>query len=641
MAKPLMVRPLYRFGILRVCEVPNIFRFCRTLVIAAVILEWGTRVNAASLLRYPTASKTTIAFVAQGRLWVTSLHGGPAHRLVDDEGVVTTPLFSPDGYWIAYTSRHAGLRDVFVVRASGGEPRRLTHEATGFADGAMVVAWTPDSNNVVFLSHRGSPVTKLLRAFSVAINGGPAAQLPLDRAGMLAFSPGGSTIAYNRVFRNLELRKRYIGGQAQDIYTYNFDRRTLSRITDWKGTDTSPMWFGKKLYFLSDRGTNFRENIWSFDFNRRLFRQITHFLDYDIDWPSLGGSTITFQQGGHLFAIDLPSERLREVKVDLLGVDQDTRARPMMVSNDIRVTDPMGGVDYAISPDGKSLLVSARGDIFCLHQNLQPQNLTNSPGVDEDHPSWSPDGQSIIYETDISGEQQLALRAAQGGAERLLTHFTSGYFYTPVWSPLGDSVVVADANHSLWWVRLDGSSPQSVAFDPFAEIRDAVFSPDGRWLAYSTQRSTKLRAIHLHELSTGVDTVVSSPMEDDRAPAFSSDGRLLVFVSKRNEQPFVSDRGDENLISTLNSDGLYAITLDARAPAAQVNGLLQTPTFDTPIRVDIQNLMSRAVAATRSPRSSAAIVHSRPNPRDVPVMNHVLFAMDASLSGRARLPGST
>jgi tricorn protease len=499
------------------------------------------------------------------------------------------------------------LRDVFVIPASGGESRRLSFEGSSYEEGAMVVAWTPDSRRVVFLSHRDTPVEKLVRAYSVSIDGGPAELLPLNRAGLMSYAPDGHAIVYNQIFRNFELRKRYIGGQQQDLYTYEFQTRRLTRLTDWKGMDTSPMWYGHTVYFVSDRGAGFRANVWAYDLHTRACHQLTHFADYDVDWPSMGGSTITFQQGGHLFAIDLPSEHLHELKVDVPDDGERTGTRSVLVGRSVRVKDAMGGVDYALSPLGDALLVSARGDLFRVQPHAAGEDLTHTAGVDEDHPAWSSDGQTIAYETDSSGSQQLAVRPAAGGHERLITHFPTGYLYTPVWSPMGDSLAVADANHSLWWVPLNGAGPHRIMSDPFAEIRDAAFSPDGRWLAYSTQRANQLRAIHLHDLATGRDTVVSSGMESDRSPVFTPDGRLFVFISQRNEQPFVSDRDDEALVSTLNSDGLYAVSLDRRSPSPLLSVPGDATAPGSSIRIDLDGFMARAVALPVTPAAITAL----------------------------------
>ncbi len=568
----------------------------KNVIAACIAIASVSMGHATPLIRYPTANKSEIAFVADNELWTVSLHGGEVHRLTKDVGVVSTPLFSPDGRWIAYTCRRGGLHDIFVISAEGGQPKRLTYEASPFSDGDMVVAWTPDSQRVVFLSHRATPVYGLVRAFSVSLFGGMPEQLPLDRAGRMSFSPGGHEVAYNRIFRNLELRKRYIGGEQQDIYTYNFDTHTLKRLTDWKGTDTSPMWFGQKIYFVSDRDGSFRQNIWCLNLNTGAIHQVTHFADYDVDWPSLSVETITFQQGGRLWAIDLPTEVLREVKVAMPDEEKRLTAYSVAAGTFARVTDVTGHTDYALSPHGDSVLLSVRGDLFRLSNASASQDLTNTPGADEDHPSWSPDGRLIAYESDSTGSQQLAVRPAWGGAERSLTHFATGYFYTPVWSPLSDGFLVADANHALWWVHLDGGLPQKIGFDPQAEIRDASFSPDGRWVAYSTQSSSQLRAIHLYELATGHDTVVSSPMESDRSPVFTPDGQYLVFISKRNEQPFVSDRDDEILISTINSDGLYAVSLNQEGPPMTHSADGSFPKSEPVTKICLDGFMARAVA---------------------------------------------
>jgi len=565
------------------------------LIYSILILGGGGVAGAAvTLERYPTTSSSQLAFVAHGALWLAPLSGGAARRLTDDTGDVSTPLFSPDGRSIAFTWKRGGRRDVYVVPVAGGEPHRLTYEATRRDDDAVVVSWTPDARRVIFLSYRAAPFAKLTRAFTVPVDGGMVEALPLDRAGPMSFAPDRHTVAYNRDFRNLELRKRYVGGQAQDLYTYDFDSHVLKRLTDWRGTDTFPMWAGDKIYFVSDRGDGFRANIWRYDNATGAVSQITHFADYDVDWPSLGPSAITFQQGGHLWAIDLPSEHLTQIDVAVPDDGARTAPRLALAGATARVVDALGGVDYALSPHGDTLLLSARGDLFTISPGGAGRDLTNTAGVDEDHPSWSPDGQTIAYSTDVDGEQQIAVRSVSGSLPQLLTHSSSGYFYTPQWSPAGDALSVADANHGLWLLGLKGAAPQLIARDPYAEIRDAAFSPDGLWIAYSTQRATGLRAIHLRELATGQDTVVSSPMESDRNPTFTQDGRL-VFISQRNEQPFVSDRDDESLISTLNSDGLYAADLKTAAQSGAGAQMVRSA------HIDLDGLMARAVSLPVTP----------------------------------------
>ncbi len=566
------------------------------------------RAATAPLMRYPNASSTAIAFVARGELWTAPLAGGVASRLTRDPGAVLFPRFSPDGRWIAFTARRAGTFDVYVLPASGGAARRLTFDASPSGSDNRVVTWTPDSRRIVFLSQHLSPSPKIVRAYSVAVEGGLRQALPLDHSGLLSFAPGGSVIAFNRIYRNDALPKRYVGGQAQGIDTYDFRTRRLVRITRWKGTDTAPMWFRRVIYFLSDRGAGFRANIWACDLDAGTVREVTRFTDLDVDEPSLGGHTITFAQGGRLYALDLPSRALREVRVEVPDDGARTAPRAVAVGDTVRTTDATGGVDYALSPDGGDLLLSARGDLFDIPTTGAARDLTGTPGADEDHPAWSPDGRAIAYETDAGGGQQIATRTMPAGAERVLTSFRSGYFYTPSWSADGTMLAVADANHGLWLVPVDGTAPRRIAADPYAEIRDAAFSPDGRWLAYSTMRVNRQRAIHLHELSTGRDVIVSSAMNSDRMPQFSADGRVLFFVSQRNELPLVSDRDEETIIATLNSDGIFAATLDPDDPLPLSGDTSFVP--GAPVAafgVDLHGLMARAVALPVTPAVIASL----------------------------------
>ena len=553
------------------------------------------------MTRFPTTSANEVAFVARDGLWVVPLIGGRARRIVGAPDEVIAPHFSPDGRLVAYTGRLGRARDIYVVASGGGVPRRLTFDGAHGDDFGL--GWMPDGKRIVYLSGQGAPNGGLERAFSVPLAGGAPEAMMLDRAGLMSFSPNGREIIYNRIFRNFELRKRYLGGQHQNLWRYDFASKALARLTDWKGTDTDPMWIGRKVFFVSDRGAAFRKNIWVMDLDTRAVRQITRFSDYDVDWPSLGAGGIAFQQGGRLYHLDPSSEKVSEIKVNVPDDGALTAPREGDASGFVRVTDALGGVDYGLSPDGSVLFVSAHGDLVRVAPRSAPVDLTRTPGVDEDHPSVSPDGRTIAYTTDRDGERQVAVRPAAGGPERLLTHSHAGYFSSAAWSPKGDTLAVADANHGLWLVPLDASSPRLIARDPYAEIRDASFSPDGRWLAYSTQRSTRLRAIHMREIESGRDVVVSSPMESDRLPVFTSDGRYLAFVSQRNEQPFVSDRDDESLISTINSDGLYIAPLSRLDAAAK--GDRAAPAGAT--RIALDGLMARAIALPVTPAVIASL----------------------------------
>ncbi len=230
------------------------------------------------------------------------------------------PRFSPDGRWIAFTGEYQGNPDVYVMPRRGRIAKRITFtsdlvpEAVG-ARGTQQHGGDLDTG----LEERRVPVARMAwntwinRLFTVPATGGMAQLMPLDRGGFLSYSPDGKQIAFNRIFRNFRTWKRYDGGLAQDIDVYDFDSRKLTHVTDWPGTETFPMWSGKtNLFPIRSRLTPSREHL-GIRHGSREFRQITHYTDYDIDFPSLGAGDgaagIVFQQGGKLHVLDIPSSR--------------------------------------------------------------------------------------------------------------------------------------------------------------------------------------------------------------------------------------------------------------------------------------------------------------------------------------------
>jgi tricorn protease len=531
----------------------------------------------AALPRFPQPFADKIVFVANGNVWSVPKRGGTAVRLTSAPGQDLFPRVSPDGKWIAYTEASRAGTDIWVIPAVGGSARRLTfHPTTEAGTGGrhgpdnMVVTWTPDSRNVVYLTKADQWNGWVQNLYQVPVAGGMPTPLAIDsQVGLATFGPDGHSIAYNRIFRNFRTWKRYNGGLAQQVFTYDFNSHELKQLTQWSGTNTSPMWYGNRIYYLSDQDANRRANIWVMDMDTKQAREVTHFADYDIDFPALGGDAIAFQQGGKLYRLDLPSEQLEEVPFNI--PDDGLRIRPHVtdVKGEIRSIDPAGQVDFALAPNGKRTLFSARGDIFSVPtENGATRNLTSTQGADEDHPAWSPDGRSIAYTTDAGGAQQIAVRPAEGGAEKILTSFTEGYFYQPIFSPDGKTLAFSDGAHRLWIVGTDAGKPRQVAQDKLSEIHDQAFSPDGRWLAFSMSAVGRRRDLVLYELATDKLTRLGDGSGIDSNPAWSSDGKYLYFTSSRHENPVGSDV--EFDFAIVKSGGIYALPLarDTASPTA-------------------------------------------------------------------------
>src|SRR5579875_2338782 len=226
-------------------------RLLSILLLSAAPLAVAPSAQAA-LPRFPQPAGDRIVFVADGNVWAVARTGGQAVRLTSAAGQDMFPRVSPDGRWIAYTEASRAGTDIWVIPAAGGPARRLTYHptteaGTGGRHGPdnMVVTWTPDSKNVVFLTKKDQWNSWIQNMYEVSVDGGLPVALPIDmQVGLATYGPDGHTIAYNRIFRNFRTWKRYNGGLAQQVYTYDFNTRALTQVTTWSGTNTSPMWYG-------------------------------------------------------------------------------------------------------------------------------------------------------------------------------------------------------------------------------------------------------------------------------------------------------------------------------------------------------------------------------------------------------------
>ncbi|HZQ21476.1 MAG TPA: PDZ domain-containing protein [Terriglobales bacterium] len=529
-------------------------------------LSWGQEMQEGRMLRFPDISKDKIAFYYGGDLWLASNTGGVARRITTHPGRELFPKFSPDGKWLAFTGQYDGNFNVYVMPAEGGQPKQLTfHQGSAqpLSDRMgvhnEVVAWTPDSKRIVFLSRRDATNGWIKRQFSVSVDGGLPEPMPMDQGGVASFNADGSKIAYNPIFRNFRTWKRYTGGMAQSIVIYDLKNNSSETVphTDW--TDTFPMWHGNTIYFTSDRGEDHRLNIYSYDLGSKQVEQLTHYTDFDVMWPSLGPDSIVYENGGYLYTFNLQSKQATKLTIYVPGETDQRMKRWTSVNKLVS--------DFEISPDGKRAVIAARGDVFTVPaKEGSIRNLTHTPGVREKSVAWSPDGKYIAYVSDRTGEDELFIIPQDGlGKEQQITSGYKGFKFPPYWSPDSKKLVWADKDLTLWYVDVNDKKQVKVDQAKYGEITNYSWSPDSKWLAYDKPAETQYAVVNLYSLADGKITPVTTSMTNSYAPIFDPDGKYLYFLSDRDFNEVLGNVDFE--FANPKTTRVYIATLKADEPS--------------------------------------------------------------------------
>ncbi|MDQ3488398.1 MAG: PDZ domain-containing protein [Acidobacteriota bacterium] len=487
----------------------------------------------ARMLRYPAVSRDRIAFVYAGDVWLVGKQGGAGVRLTSSPGEETFPRFSPDGSKVAYSASYDGNVDVYVIPTAGGEPTRLTFHP--MPDRA--IGWTPDGKQVLFASSRESGRQRFNQFYTVGTAGGLPQKLVVPYGEFGAYSPDGRQFAYMPMAQDFRNWKRYRGGWAPDLWLFDLASKSAKNITNHPGNDAQPMWHGNTIYFLSDRGTNERNNVWAYDVKAATSRQVTQFTEFDITFPSLGPDGIVFQAGGRLYLLDVPSGQQREVPVRVITDEITLRARTAKAETLIR--------SAGVSPTGKRAILEARGDVFTAPAEFGPVvNMTRTSGVAERYPRWSPDGKTLAYWSDQSGEYELTVRPAEGaGPERKVTSLGAGFRYAPYWSP--DSRKVAFVDQAMRIHMADVDSGKTVKIDDSPEWMnhgsleafEFEWSPDSRWLAYARPTGDANSSLFLYDTRGSKLTRATTGYLNDSQPTFDPDGKYLFYASNREFSP--------------------------------------------------------------------------------------------------------
>lgn len=516
----------------------------------------------ARLLRFPATNGTDVVFSYAGDLFTAPLSGGEARRLTSHIGYEMFAHYSPDGKTIAFTGEYDGNREVYIIPAKGGEPVRLTYTATNGRDDLgdrmgpnnIVMGWTPDGKNIIFRNRTGDGFTG--RLWTVSVNGGMPQEIPLPEGGFCSYSPDGKKLAYNRVMREFRTWKYYRGGMADEIWVY--DGRKVEKITDNTAQDIFPMWVGDEIYFASDRDMTM--NLFVYNTKTKATAKVTSFDDYDVKFPSTNGKLIVFEKGGYLYKLDPATKASERIHITLGSDLVYARSERMNVGK-------KGRTSFSLSPDGKRMAVTARGELFDVPVGKGiTRNITKTPGSNERSADWSPDGKYIAFIGDGTGETEVYLYdVAAGGEPVQVTKDNDTYIRDLQWSPDSKHILYTDRKNRIVEVDPFAKTKRTVLQCPEQEIRDVEYSPDSKWLTYSRPAPNKMSVVYVYNLASAKEYPVTEKWYDSSSPTFSADGKYLIFTSDRDFRPIYS-RIEWNFAYTDRS-GVYMTMLAAGTPS--------------------------------------------------------------------------
>ncbi len=493
----------------------------------------GPDIHDTRLLTEPAISADRIAFIYAGDLWTCALNGQNVRRLTSDVGFESSPAFSPDGKWIAFSAQYEGNTDVYLVSADGGVPKRLTwHPGNDVVQG-----FTADGSAVLFTSPRSVYTSRYTQLFTVPLDGGPEQQLEIPNANRAVYSADGRRIAYNPGSPQFLQWKRYRGGAVSQVWLYDVASHAIEKVPqpETRVNDAGPMWVNDTIYFRSDREGEF--NLYSYDPRSKAIRRVTNHSEFGVINASSGGGRIVYEQAGYLHLLDPSSGTSKKLTIGVAADLPDTRPRFVKETKTRHYIR-----DFSLSPSAVRVAVNFRGEIVTVPaEKGDVRNLTNTTGVHERSPIWSPDGRRIAYFSDESGDYQLWIESQDGkGEPKKFKPSGAGFYESPAWSPDSKKIAYVDNAHALYWIDVSTGASRKVAGDyfygPNKTLRPA-WSPDSKWIAYAINNQALIQTVFAYSIDQNKSFPVTDGLSDASQPVFDRSGKYLFFFASTNAGP--------------------------------------------------------------------------------------------------------
>jgi tricorn protease len=473
-----------------------------------------------------------VAFSYLGDIWTVDLIGGIARPVTMHEAHDISPVFSPDGRFIAFSSNRHGSYDVFVVPVYGGKPRRLTFDS---AD-ELVNGWSPDGKSILFTSNQSIDFPPSTELYSVPVVGGRVRRITSAEGKDGVYSPGGDRIAYARG-PGTWYRKGYRGSSNDDIWICKADGTSNQRITDFDGQDAYPMWApdGQTLYYVSECCGNPANIVRrSLADKRTKPEQVTHHKDEAVRRARISGDGeyIVYECGPDLWVVSTHGGKPRVLAIEVHADDK--------VNTERTITFTQAATEFALSPDERHIAFVVHGEIFLMPvAGGKATRLTNSPANDHSV-SWSPDGKKILFASDQDGFENLYLLEPDDPEHPELVkahHFkykqltkTPEAEIAASFSPDGKRIGFIRSG-KFWTMNPDGTNAKVLVDD--VQVIDYEWSPDSKYVVYSRLDGHFASDLFIIPITGGEAKNITRYGTYNAGVTWSLRGKKLAFISER------------------------------------------------------------------------------------------------------------
>ncbi|MCI3239774.1 S41 family peptidase [Streptomyces spinosisporus] len=550
-------------------------------------------------LRFPHVHGELVAFAAEDDIWLAPLDGGRAWRVSAENVAVSAPRISPDGTTVAWTSTRDGAPEVHVAPVDGGPARRLTHWGSLRT---QVRGWTPDGQ-VLAITTYGQPSLRRTWAHAVPLDAGPSTQLPYGPVGGVAYGPA-TVLLSAPMGREAAWWKRYRGGTAGKLWIDRDGDGEFVRLhEDLDGNTEFPVWAGERIAFLSDHeGTG---AVYSSLADGSDLRRHTPLDGFYARHAAGDGTRVVYAFAGELWLLDdLDGSEPRRLDIRLGGQRADRQTFHLDASRWFGSAAP----DHT----ARGSAVAVRGAVhWVTHRSGPARALAATPGVRARLPrTFRAEGEEwVVWVTDAEGDDALefapATGLAPGATPRRLAAGQLGRVLGLAMAPDGSRAAVAAHDGRVLLVERETGEVREVDRSADGDVSGLVFSPDSAWLAWSHPGPRPLRQLRLAN-TTDLSVTEATPLRfQDYAPAFTLDGKHLVFLSNRSFDPVYDEHVFD--LAFVVGDRPHLITLAATTPSPfgpQRHGRpFEAPDKDetpdsegTPVtRIDLEGLADRIV----------------------------------------------